>query len=181
MLGRASQRVEWDRLWLAPECRFPCQLNRVCTLNQQFTQPTPSSLTPTQAPTGTPYAKVLSMLLPVDTMTLPTTCHLLYRFELGKLQHNHNLNFCASLLKGMHTVIVDNTNIQQWHFERYVKQAEGHGYVIGEEVVGKFTRRAAEEYAERCVHQVPLRNVMQMLEQWWEEQGGSEDEDKDDD
>jgi hypothetical protein len=45
-------------------------------------------------------------------------------------------------------------------------------------VVGEFTRRAAERYADRCVHDVPLDKVMDMLEQWWDENGGeSEDED----
>jgi hypothetical protein len=44
-------------------------------------------------------------------------------------------------------------------------------------VVGQFTRRAAEQYAARSVHDVPLEKVMEMLEQWWDENGGeTEDE-----
>jgi hypothetical protein len=38
-------------------------------------------------------------------------------------------------------------------------------------VVGQFTRTAAERYAAR-VHDVPLDKVMDMLEQWWDENGG---------
>lgn len=40
-------------------------------------------------------------------------------------------------------------------------------------VVGQFTRRAAEQYAARCLHDVPLDKVVEMLEQWWDENGGA--------
>jgi hypothetical protein len=74
---------------------------------------------------------------------------------------NHDRNFedlCTSLANGTHTVIVDNTNIQEWHFQRYVDEAVEQGYVV-QEVVGQFTRRAAEEYAARSLHDVPLDKV----------------------
>jgi hypothetical protein len=45
-------------------------------------------------------------------------------------------------------------------------------------VVGQFTRRAAEKYAARCVHDVPLDKVMEMLEQWWDVNGGGSEEEE---
>jgi hypothetical protein len=41
-------------------------------------------------------------------------------------------------------------------------------------VVGEFTLSAAATYAARNVHGVPYEKVMQMLEQWWEEEGEDE-------
>lgn len=51
------------------------------------------------------------------------------------MQANHDRNFeafCNSLAAGTHTVIVDNTNIQRWHYRRYKEAAETHGYEVKE-------------------------------------------------
>jgi hypothetical protein len=48
------------------------------------------------------------------------------------MQANHDRNFeafCDSLAAGIHTVIVDNTNIQAWHYERYEEAA--HEQALG--------------------------------------------------
>lgn len=39
-------------------------------------------------------------------------------------------DFCESLEKGISIVILDNTNIQKWNYERYVKTAKETGYVV---------------------------------------------------
>lgn len=54
------------------------------------------------------------------------------------MQANHNRNFrafCDSLAAGIHTVIVDNTSIQYWHYQRYEDEAVEQGYEV-EEVRG---------------------------------------------
>jgi hypothetical protein len=108
-------------------------------------------------------------------LLLPVGC----RFNFSMLNHNHERNFSAfrdSLNKGIHTIIVDNTNILRRYFENYEGAAEEQGYEVKIEVVGEFTRSAAALYASRNVHGVPYEKVMQMLEQWQEE----EEEDEED-
>jgi hypothetical protein len=91
------------------------------------------------------------------------------------LNHERNYEaFCSSLKGGIHTVIVDNTNILRKHYENYQAQATQQGYRVRIEEVGEFTRSAAALYAVRNVHGVPYDKVMQMLEQWREEEAEEE-------
>jgi hypothetical protein len=102
-------------------------------------------------------------------LLLPFTC----RFSFGMLQHNHERNFeafCSSLVDGIHTIIVDNTNIRRQYYKQYQDEAEQQGYEVKVEVVGEFTCNAAALYADRNMHGVPYDKIMQMLEQWWEEE-----------
>jgi hypothetical protein len=64
-------------------------------------------------------------------MSLP--CRL--RFDVRMMRVNHDRNFkafCDSLAAGTHTVIVDNTNIQYWHYQRYEEEAVDQGYEVEE-------------------------------------------------
>ena len=66
----------------------------------------------------------------------------------------------------MPVIIVDNTNLQPWQFEPYVKDAWAAGYRVQEVVVGEFTEAAVETYAQRNVHSVPYDKLLIMLDQW---------------
>jgi hypothetical protein len=49
------------------------------------------------------------------------------------MQANHDRNFeafCDSLAAGTHTIIVDNTNKQKWHYRRYEVEAVEQGYEV---------------------------------------------------
>jgi hypothetical protein len=62
----------------------------------------------------------------------------LLRFNIRMMQANHERNFeafCDSLAAGTHTVIVDNTTIHYWHYQRSEDEAVGQGYEV-EEVRG---------------------------------------------
>lgn len=92
-----------------------------------------------------------------------------YRFNAEQLGVNHQRNFdafCGSLAAGVGTVILDNTNLQPWQFEKYVAAAWQRGYRVREEVVGEFTEAAAAVYAARNSHGVPHDKILIMLEQW---------------
>eukprot|EP00877_Chromochloris_zofingiensis_P012217 jgi/Chrzof1/7249/Cz02g16140.t1 len=92
-----------------------------------------------------------------------------YVFDRNMLQTNHQRNFEAfqqSLAAGTPYIIVDNTNIQPWQFEKYVTAAFRAGYDVQEVVVGEFTREAAGVYAARNAHGVPYETILSMLEQW---------------
>jgi hypothetical protein len=88
---------------------------------------------------------------------------------MSMLDRNHERNFdafCTSLKSGIHTVIVDNTNIKRQYYKRYQAQAKQQGYNVKIEVVGEFTRSAAAVYAARNVHGVPYDTIIRMLGQW---------------
>eukprot|EP00775_Hariotina_reticulata_P008167 gene8167-8358_t len=67
---------------------------------------------------------------------------------------------------GVGTVIVDNTNLQPWQYEKYVRAAWAAGYQVKEEVMGEFTEAAAAEYAIRNIHGVSYEKLLVMLDQW---------------
>jgi nicotinate-nucleotide pyrophosphorylase len=92
-----------------------------------------------------------------------------YHFEPSLLSINHQRNldaFNESLAAGVGIVIVDNTNLQPWQYEKYVRAAWAAGYRVKEEVVGEFTEAAAAEYAARNVHGVSYEKLLVMLDQW---------------
>jgi signal recognition particle GTPase len=92
-----------------------------------------------------------------------------YRFDVTQLSANHDANhaaFVGSLNARVPVVIVDNTNIEPWHFERYVIDAWAAGYAVREELVGEFNEAAVSVYAARNVHGVPHDKLLVMLDAW---------------
>lgn len=93
-----------------------------------------------------------------------------YVFDPSRLSEHHESNFSAferSLAAGVGCVIVDNTNITTWQYERYVVAAWRAGYDVREEVVGVFDDPGmVASYAARCTHNVPLEKIQIMASQW---------------
>ena len=58
-----------------------------------------------------------------------------YQFDGGKIKENHDknfLSFCESLKSDKAIVVVDNSNIRRWEFQRYVDAAKEAGYAVRE-------------------------------------------------
>lgn len=56
-----------------------------------------------------------------------------YKFDPSKIKDNHDQNFYNfrnSLRNGVNVVIVDNTNITPFEYERYVNEAKSNGYQV---------------------------------------------------
>lgn len=66
----------------------------------------------------------------------------------------------------VHVVIIDNTNIQRWHFKDYVEYAQECGYEVREELVGSLDPESIEQCHKRNVHNVPLATIARMAEQF---------------
>lgn len=63
-------------------------------------------------------------------------------------------------------VVVDNTNAQLWQYSLYTRTAEALGWDVRVLEIKCAGRAAAEAYNARCVHGVPMRTSLRMLEQW---------------
>ncbi len=86
-----------------------------------------------------------------------------YNFDRTKLGEAHQSNleaFGASLEQELPVVIVDNTNIKRWEFEKYVKLAEQRGYVIREV---RAPTPELDEALARNLHGVPEETIKRML------------------
>ena len=88
-----------------------------------------------------------------------------YDFNPRKLTENHALNFqkfCLALADGIELVVVDNTNLRAEHRAPYIKMAKALGYKVELPIIGEFTDSAAETYAKRNLHGVPLEGIKRM-------------------
>jgi len=89
-----------------------------------------------------------------------------YRFNPKMLGRNHELNFKAfkvSLALGIDPVVVDNTNIRLWEFQKYEAAAAEAGYQV--EIV-KVPHVDPKLAAERNTHGVPEHAIRRMLARW---------------
>lgn len=59
-------------------------------------------------------------------------------------------------------IIIDNTNIKRRDFQPYLELATEQGYVVKEEVIGKFDEESCQLYASRNTHKVPLETILRM-------------------
>jgi len=126
--------------------------------------PTPAPApSPTLCPSPTPAAVVHS----TDAYFHCPLSGGAYVFRPERLPQYHDLNFAAfeaSAAAGVPLIVVDNTNLAAWNYERYVAAAWRRGYRCREERVGEFTLCAARIYAGRNAHGVPAERVEAMLE-----------------
>lgn len=84
-----------------------------------------------------------------------------YRFDVSKLQANHDKNYAAfrdSVTNEVEIIIIDNTNLKKSDYSRYIAD----GYTVEEIVVGDFEETSARLYARRCSHRVPLTAILKM-------------------
>ncbi|CAH2982490.1 unnamed protein product [Chilo suppressalis] len=89
-----------------------------------------------------------------------------YNFNKQDLPYAHSLNHkrsIAAMEQGLSPVIIDNTNIEIWETEPYVKAAVANGYII--EVVEPNTPWAKKpnQLCRRNVHNVPVTSIKRML------------------
>lgn len=87
-----------------------------------------------------------------------------YEFDPTKVREAHEANieaFSASLENNQPVIIVDNTNIKRWEFERYIELAKSAGYSVQEVNAPTPT---LEEALERNLHDVPEEVIKRMLE-----------------
>lgn len=84
-----------------------------------------------------------------------------YRFDRRDLRQAHEdcrEKARLAMLRGDQVVVIDNTNIQRWEFEPYLKMAHIFGYVVEELCLVADPDRCAE----RNVHGVPLETINAM-------------------
>jgi len=84
-----------------------------------------------------------------------------YQFDITKLSHYHNENlfdFFVSVKEGVNIVICDNTNIQSWEYENYIKIAKEFGYTVKAVV---FVSDSIGRHLERNTHGVPRDTIIQ--------------------
>lgn len=89
-----------------------------------------------------------------------------YRFNPKLLGRNHELNFKAfkaSLNQGFYPVVVDNTNVRHWEYQRYEQAAIDAGYQV--EIV-KVPHIDPILAAKRNTHGVPESAIRRMLDRW---------------
>ena len=89
-----------------------------------------------------------------------------YNFDPSKLKEYHDENFksfCRSLEEEKPIVVIDNTNIQRVHFDRYVDAAKAKGYVVH---IVEAPQPDPSVAAERNTHSVPEEVIRRMIEQY---------------
>jgi len=89
-----------------------------------------------------------------------------YQFDISKLSMNHSLcfkKFIDAILKGVETVIVDNTNIFKWQYESYAVLAEKFGYQVTLVELMPVTIEELRTVVARNAHGVPQSTVCQMV------------------
>jgi len=89
-----------------------------------------------------------------------------YRFDPSKLGEYHAENlrrFVGSLKSDVECVILDNTNSQLWEYDRYIRAAELHGYIV--EIV-RMPMVPAEVSFYLNTHGVPLASIQAMIARW---------------
>jgi predicted kinase len=71
---------------------------------------------------------------------------------------------------GVSPVIIDNTNVQRWQYEKYIDAAEELGYEVKFETLDptNYSDDFIKELAERQkrTHNVPEHVIIDMLKKW---------------
>ena len=89
-----------------------------------------------------------------------------YKFDPSKLGMYHQLNytsFVSSLSRGVKLVVVDNTNLSAWEYQRYAESAKNCGYTVQ---IVNMPILPPEILAERNVHGVPLDSIKRMVNKY---------------
>ena len=89
-----------------------------------------------------------------------------YKFDPTKLQMYHQLNytsFISSLSRGIKLVVVDNTNLSAWEYQRYIDAAKDNDYAVQ---IIEMPVLAPEVLVKRNVHGVPLVKIKQMVDKY---------------
>ncbi|CAI2382942.1 unnamed protein product [Moneuplotes crassus] len=89
-----------------------------------------------------------------------------YEFDPSKIKEYHGQNykdFKKSIDDKVETVVVDNTNVQEFEYKKYVEYATENGYVVSY-VTLPFPD--PEVAAERNSHGVPLEAIQRMMKKW---------------
>jgi predicted kinase len=92
-----------------------------------------------------------------------------YHFDPTKLRENHDLNYSRTLeaLKDkVPIVVIDNTNVQRWEVERYVRSGIEHGYIVEFSEPSTFWKFSVDELAVRNSHGVSRDVIQNMLDRW---------------
>lgn len=92
-----------------------------------------------------------------------------YCFNKYRLAEAHAWNknrAQQSMREGVSPVIIDNTNIEVWEMEPYVREGVANGYVV--EIVEPNTpwARKANELVRRNTHNVPIQTIRKMLDNY---------------
>ncbi|XP_047509129.1 uncharacterized protein LOC125052368 isoform X1 [Pieris napi] len=100
-----------------------------------------------------------------------------YCFDKYKLQDAHLWNQCRAfraMTSGVSPVIIDNTNIEPWEMEPYVRAGVCNGYFI--HVISPKTRWARNAYQlfKRNSHNVPIHTIKRMVDNMQEGITGEE-------
>lgn len=89
-----------------------------------------------------------------------------YLFDPTKIALNHKMNQGAvqfAMDQGVPAIVVDNTNVQQWETDAYVKLAHQNGYKI---VVVEVPHSDLQACADRNSHNVPPEIITNMNRKW---------------
>lgn len=92
-----------------------------------------------------------------------------YRFDPKRIGAAHQANHKlveSDMMRGVDTIIVDNTSIKKWESNGYRELARKHGYEVQECIVGGFSAVDAKAYHARNTHGVPLEIVQRMAGQF---------------
>ncbi|CAH4038029.1 unnamed protein product [Pieris brassicae] len=100
-----------------------------------------------------------------------------YRFDKYKLPDAHLWNQCRAfraMTRGVSPIIIDNTNIEPWEMEPYVRAGVCNGYFI--HVIYPKTRWARNAYQlfKRNSHNVPIHTIKRMVDNMREGISGEE-------
>jgi predicted kinase len=96
-----------------------------------------------------------------------------YRFDPMKIAEYHEMNLKSairSMKDNISPVVIDNTNVQKWHYQKYIDAAIENGYDV--EVVAidptNYSESDIHELAERQkrTHNVPKEVIVDMLNKW---------------
>lgn len=87
--------------------------------------------------------------------------------HLIKAAHNWNLERAKEYMSnGVNVVIIDNTNIEFWEAEKYIKYGLQYRYAIRVEEVQTPWAGNIDELVVRNVHRVPREAIERMASKW---------------
>lgn len=94
-----------------------------------------------------------------------------YRFDANRLPEYHRRNLDASTMamrRGTGVVVIDNTNIEPWHFDKYVEAGRLYGYELEfvEFDPRNYSDAKLKELASRNTHRVPEAAIRSMKDKW---------------
>jgi predicted kinase len=94
-----------------------------------------------------------------------------YQFDASRLPEYHRRNLDDSTMamrRGAGVVVIDNTNIEPWHFEKYLESGRLYGYQVEfvEFDPTNYSDAKIKELASRNTHQVPESAIRSMRDKW---------------